>query len=143
MIKAEHSVLINRPLEEVFAFSVDPAREPEWQDGVVAAGYSPGSAPGVGAEVFETRKFMGFEMTSKLKITEYQPNKLFVGKVIEGPVKFEVREVFEAINGNTKISISIEAEPGGFFKLAEGLVEKQLESQLRADYDRAKKLLES
>lgn len=142
MIKAEHSAVINRPVNEVFDFVVDPTREPEWQEGVLEAGFSEGSTPGVGAEVFEKRKFMGREMVSKLQVTEFEANKMFVGKVTEGPVKFEVKETFETVDGGTKVTIELHGEPGGFFKLAEGLVQKQLQSQMASDYERAKTLLE-
>jgi len=70
MIKAEHSVFINRPVNEVFDYIVDPTKEHEWQEGVIESGYSPGSSePGVGAEAFEKRKFMGRDMVSKLQVT--------------------------------------------------------------------------
>ena len=142
MIKVEHSAVINRPVKEVFEFVADPTREPEWQEGVTEAGFSPGSTAGVGAEIFEKRKFLGREMVSKMKVTKYEPNKEFTGKVIEGQVKFEVAQSFESVNGGTKVNITIQGEPGGFFKLAEGMVQKQLASQMEADFKRAKTLLE-
>jgi len=142
VIKVEHSAVINRPVNEVFDFVVDPTKEPEWQEGVIEAGFSPGSAPGVGAEVFEKRKFLGREMVSKFEVTQYEPNKKFTGKVTEGPVKFEVSQTFEAVDGGTKVSIMIQGEPSGFFKVAEGMVQKQLQSQMASDFERAKKLLE-
>lgn len=142
MIKVEHSAVINRPVNVVFDYVVDPNKESEWQEGVLEAGFSPGNAPGVGAEVFEKRKFMGREMISKFLVTEFEANKKFVGKVTEGPVKFEVSQTFEAQDGGTKVTIVIQGEPGGFFKLAEGMVRKQLQSQLASDFERAKKLLE-
>jgi len=142
MIKVEHSTVINRPIDEVFEFVVDPRKEPEWQEGVIEAGFSPGSTPGVGAEVFEKRKFMGRDMISKFQVTQYEVNKIFVGKVTEGPVKFEVRQTFETVDGGTKVSITVQGEPGGFFKLAEGMVKKQLQSQMASDFERAKKMLE-
>jgi len=142
MIKVEHSTVINRPINEVFEFVVDPSKEPEWQEGVIEAGFSPGNAPGVGAEVYEKRKFMGREMVSKFQVTQYEENKMFVGKVTEGPVKFEVIQSFEAVDGGTKVSITVQGEPGGFFKLAEGMVKKQLQSQVTSDFERAKKMLE-
>ena len=42
MIKVEHSVVINRPVADVFAYACDPANEPKWQDGVMEAGISSG-----------------------------------------------------------------------------------------------------
>lgn len=143
MIKVEHSVFINRPVSEVFDYLVDPAKEHEWQEGVVEAGLSPGSnGLGLGANVFEKRKFMGRDMLSKFEVTKFEKDKHFVGKVIEGPVLFEVTYIFNPKEGGTEVTIVLQGEPGGFFKLAEGLVRKQLESQLASDFARAKKILE-
>lgn len=143
MIKAEHSVVINRPVEEVFDYIIDPTKESEWQEGVIEAGYSQGSSePGVGAEMFEKRKFMGRDMVSKVKVTEFEANKKFVGKVVEGPVPFEITQTFQPVDGGTKVTIVLEGEPGGFFKLAKGPVQKQVQSQIVADFERAKKILE-
>jgi len=142
MIKVEHSIVINRPVADVFAFITDPANETKWQEGVVSAKITSAGALGVGSEAAETRKFMGRDMVSKLKVSTYEPNKKFVFNVAEGPVPFEMNQTYESTGDGTKISIVIEGEPGGFFKLAEGMVRKQLESQIAADFERAKKLLE-
>ncbi len=143
MIKVEHSVFINRPVQEVFDYLVDPTNEPEWQEGVLEAGYSQDSSePGVGAEAFEKRKFMGRDMISKFEVVRFEKNKLFVGKVAEGPVPFEVTYLFLSEEGGTRVTVVIKGEPGGFFKLAEGPLRKQLQSQLVTDFDRAKEILE-
>ena len=142
MIKVEHSVVINRPVAEVFAFVTDPANEIKWQDGVVSAKVTSAGALGVGSEVAETRKFMGRDMVSKIKVSTYEANKKYVFKVADGPVPFEMSQTYESTGNGTKISVAIEGEPGGFFKLAEGMVRKQLETQIAADFERAKKILE-
>jgi len=142
MITVDKTVMINRPVVEVFAYASDPANESKWQDGVVDAHISSGNEMAVGAEISETRKFMGRDMVSRLTVTEYEPNKKFAGKVVDGPVPFEVTETFEAVDGGTKVTIHIEGEPGGFFKLAGGIVQKQLESQTASDFERLKKILE-
>lgn len=35
MIKAEKSIVINRPIEEVFAYVSDQRNGPQWQSGLV------------------------------------------------------------------------------------------------------------
>jgi hypothetical protein len=142
MIKVEHSVVISRPVSEVLAFVTDPANETKWQEGVVSASVTSAGGLGVGSEAAETRKFMGRDMVSKLKVTVYEANKKFVFKVADGPVPFEMSQTYESTGDGTKISIVIEGEPGGFFKLAEGMVKKQLGTQIVADFERAKKILE-
>lgn len=44
--------------------------------------------------------------------------------------------------GVTRVTDTIEAEPGGFFKLAEPLLVKQQQSQMEADMKKLKELLE-
>ncbi|HEX9333592.1 MAG TPA: hypothetical protein VF896_16985 [Anaerolineales bacterium] len=56
---------------------------------------------------------------------------------------FEISMTFEPSGNGTKINLLTQEEPGGFFKLAEGMVQKQLQSQLEGDAERLKKALES
>lgn len=142
MLRVEHSIQINRPVAEVFAYMCDPANEPKWQDGVTAASLSSGGTLAVGSEISETRKFLGQEMVSKMTVTKYEVDKIFSGKVIEGPVPFEFTQTFEPMDEGTKVTMVIEGEPGGFFKLAGGMVQKQLQTQTAADFEKAKKILE-
>ncbi len=142
MVKVELSVFINCPVEEVFAFFADPAKKLKWQGGLTESGFSPGNVPGAGAEIFEKRKFMGMEVTSKFKITQYELNKLLTTKLTEGPIGSEVCTAFEAAGGGTKISTICQWDLSGHFKLMETRVEKQLRVEMQNDYERLKNLLE-
>lgn len=142
MIKVELSVVINRPVAEVFAFVTDPANNVKWQDGLVESRLVSSGPMGVGAQVTDVRKFLGRDMDSKLEVTAYELNRKFSEKVISGPLKFELTQTFEASGDGTKVSLIAQGEPGGFFKLAEGMVQKQLQSQLEGDAQRLKKALE-
>ncbi len=142
MIKVELSVVVNRPLPEVFAFVTDPANNPKWQEGLVESRMASSGPMGVGTQLTDVRKFMGREIDSKLEVTAFEPNKTFGQKVISGPLKFEVLMNFEPSGNGTLINLVAQGEPGGFFKLAEGMVQKQLHSQLEADAQRLKRILE-
>ena len=96
----------------------------------------------VGAQVTDVRKFLGRDMESKLEVTVFGPNKRFVQKVISGPIPFEIIQTFGHSVDGTKLTILTQGEPGGFFKLAGGMVQKQLESQRQGDAERLKKVLE-
>ena len=142
MIKVELSVVINRPVAEVFAFVTDPANSAKWQEGLVESRLTSSGPMGVGAEITDVRKFLGRDMDSKLEVTEFVPNKKFSEKVVSGPLKFEISQSFEPSGEGTKVSLIAQGEPGGFFKLAEGMVQKQLQTQLEGDSQRLKKALE-
>jgi len=142
MIKVEHSIVINRPVPEVFAFVTDPANNTKWQDGLIESRMTSSGPMEVGAQVTDVRKFLGSDMESKLEVTVFEPNKRFVQKVISGPIQFEIIQTFDPSVNGTKLTILTQGEPGGFFKLAAGMVQKQLGSQLQGDAERLKKVLE-
>ncbi len=142
MIKVEHSIVIDRPVSEVFAFVTDPANNAKWQEGLVESRMVSSTAMGVGAHVTDIRKFLGRDMESKLEVTVFEPNKRFVQKVVSGPIPFEIIQTFDPSVNGPKLTVLTQGEPGGFFKLAAGMVQKQLESQLQGDVERLKKVLE-
>lgn len=143
MVKVEFSRTINRPLDEVFAFVTNPANNARWQEGLVESRMASSGPIEVGAQMIDVRKFLGRDMESKLEVTAFEPNKKFAQKVISGPLPFEIIMTFEGVGDTTKIDLLAQGEPGGFFKLAEGMVQKQLQSQLEGDAERLKKALES
>ena len=142
MIKVEHSVVINRPVPEVFAFVTDPANNAKWQEGLVESRMASAGTMGVGTQLTDVRKFLDQDMESKLEVLVYEPNKRFMQKVISGPIPFEIIETFDPDVNGTKLTVLIHGEPGGFFKLAAAMVQKQLENQLQGDAERLKKVLE-
>jgi hypothetical protein len=81
-------------------------------------------------------------MRTTYEITEFVPNEKWAGKVVEGPVIYEVTNTYETAEGGMKYTTRLEGETKGFFKLAEGLVATQLEKSLAEDLQRLKELLE-
>ena len=141
MIKVESSVVINKPLAEVFAFATNGDNATRWQGGVEAV-IAEGPQNVVGSKYTEVRKFMGQEMKSTMEVTAFEPSVKWAAKVIKGPVPFEVMVTYEAAGSATKMSTRVEGEPKGFFKIAEGMLAGQLEKSLQEDGERLKKLLE-
>ena len=81
-------------------------------------------------------------MESKLEVLVYEPNKRYMLKIISGPIPSEIIQTFDPDVNGTKLTTLIQGEPGGFFKLAAGTAQKQLESQIQGDQKRLKKVLE-
>jgi uncharacterized protein YndB with AHSA1/START domain len=142
MITVEKSVIINRPVAEVFSFVTNEENTTKWQAGVEST-QDEGPSNQVGSRYTEVRKFMGREMKTTLELTAFEPNAKWGAKVVKGPVPYEVVSLFEAAGDGTKVTTRVEGEPTGFFKVAEGMVSGQLEKSLEEDYQRLKALLES
>lgn len=141
MIKAEHTITIDKPVEEVYAFTNDPDNTSKWQPGVISVKYPEGE-PVEGTQFVEVRKFMGREMETTLEVTALKPNEKYAARTLTGPVSYEVTVSFEPADGGTKMTTYIEGEAGGFFKLAEGMVAKQLQKSIEEDSQRLKSILE-
>lgn len=143
MVRFETTVTIDRPVQEVFAFVRDPETVPQWQAGVVAVETEQQGPLQAGSKLTEIRRFLGRELRSTLQITALDENRTLNLKVLEGPIPFSVNQDFEDQGGSTKVTVVGEGEPGGLFKLAEPIVGKAAERQLKADFETLKDLLEA
>lgn len=142
MIKVEKSVVINKPVEEVFSYVTGADNYTKWQAGVEQV-IEGGPRNTVGSQFTEVRKFMGQEMRTTLELTEFVPNAKWAAKVVKGPVPYEVTMTFQSVDGGTKVTTRVDGEPKGFFKLAEGMVAGQLEKSLGEDELKLKEILEA
>ena len=141
-MKVEKSVIINKPVAEVFAYVQNNENYTKWQGGVESVQMDEGPDNVVGSRYTEVRKFIGKEMKTTIEITAFKENEKWAGKVIKGPVPYEVTMTYAAVPEGTKITTVVEGEPKGFFKLAENMVASTLGKSLEEDQNRLKTLLE-
>jgi uncharacterized protein YndB with AHSA1/START domain len=141
MIRLECSLFIDRPLEEVFAFTTDPARLPEWQRSAVEA--KPDGPMRPGATIAETRSFLGRRIVSSLEVDRYEPPHKLTLSARSGTRRFRFEQTTEAEDAGTRISLVVEGEPGSLFSLAGPLLERALRRELEGDAARLKRVLEA
>jgi len=143
MATLQTSIIINRPIDEVFAYVTDLSNNVKWMTGVIAAEMtSPGSV-NVGATYRFDIKTMGMTLETKGEVTAYEPPTRYAWKATSGPFPMSGSTTFESVEGGTRVTDMIEAEPGGFFKLAEPLLIKQQQSQMEADMKKLKEIMEA
>jgi uncharacterized protein YndB with AHSA1/START domain len=143
MVTVEDTIVVERPIEEVFAYFTDPARIPEWQSSALEAHLDGEGPMRAGSTVREKRKFLGRRMESTMEVLEYEPPRRFKIKASSGPVPFEVTNTLSAAGGATRIDAVLEGEPGGFFRLAEPLVARAVARELRNNLETLKDVLET
>jgi uncharacterized protein YndB with AHSA1/START domain len=143
VINMEHEVVVDRPPSEVFAYVIDADKLPEWQEGVIEARKETEGPVAAGTRFTEVRKFLGRRMESSVEVTEFEPDRTFTLKTTAGPVPFTIAQHFEPANGGTRIRVTGKGEPGGFFKVAEPLVGRQVKRFLEHSFATLKDLLES
>ena len=144
MIEIENSVVINKPVEEVFEFISNSENNPQWQSGSQEVVKTSEGPIGVGTTYKSVSQILGKRLESVVEYTAYEPNKTVAGKVTSGPLPFQFETTFEpAAEGGTKVTSSGSGDPGGFFKLAEPLVGRMLKRQFETNTANLKDLLEA
>lgn len=143
MINLEIGVLIDRPVHDVFSFVSTPTNLPQWQAGIKEVKPTSAGAVGVGATFHNLGEILGRRLEGDMQVTEYEPDTKFGFKGVNGPMTVQAVITFKPAGTGTKLSLSIQAEPGGVFKLAESVLVNQIRSQFEGNLDRLKSLLEA
>ena len=142
MITVERFIQIDKPAADIFAYTSNYDNATKWQGGVESVEVD-GNGNQVGGKYTEVRKFLGREMRTILEVTAYEPDVKWAAKTVTGPVPYEVTMTLEAADGGTKVTTHIDGEPTGFFKMAQGAVQSQLEKSLEGDLQRLKEQVEA
>ncbi len=143
MARAEVSTTIKRPVEDVFAVVSDIENTPKWTSGALEAKQTSPGPIGVGTTTHSVNKFLGRRIENDSEVTEFEPNRKFAWQSKSGPFPVQASVTLAQIEGDTRVNLTIEAEPGGFFKLAEPLIVSSARRQFQSDLDNLKDLMEA
>ena len=143
MIKINHSVVIDRPLAEVFTYATDVEKMSVWSSEVERAWKISEGPLGKGSTLGSEVKILGRKIENTIEVTEFEPNSKWFLKPTSGPVSGDIEFHFESVADGTKFSVALEAESGGFFKLGEPIVNRMLQRQYETNGATLKDLLES
>jgi len=140
----EESIEIGRPVEEVFAYVANPENLPEWSGLAIEVKEAP-EPLSEGDTFTAVGKFLGRRFETPYERASYEPNRRYTDRATGGPIPDqEWTYTFEEASGDTtRLTRAAEGEPGGFFKLADPLIERALKRQVRADLETLKDLLEA
>ena len=143
MVNVEVSTVINRPVEEVFAFVTNFENLPKWETDIQEAKQIHTTPNGVGSTYQCVLKMPGQTASSKFVITEYEPNQkiAFAGEPA-GPATAKGSFLFERMGDSTKITVRPRPEFRGFFKLLEPMMTGYIRKQNVAHLSNLKQLLE-
>ncbi|HZJ06590.1 MAG TPA: SRPBCC family protein [Nocardioidaceae bacterium] len=119
MTRFEHSVVIDRPLEEVWGYVNDPGNNPVWQGPMIEVRGSAGAPLELGSEIAEVAQFLGKRFEITLEVTEHEPMRHSAVRTSAGPVRLDGSYRFEPVDGGTRFTTEGEVEAHGFFRLAE------------------------
>lgn len=100
------SIEVGRSVEEAFAYVIDPATMPEWQEGCLRGRMDSGPTR-VGSRCMTVRKIGGREREVTTEITEYDPPRRWADRGIEGPIRAVVVVTAEPLDGGSRSRVTI------------------------------------
>ena len=143
MVKIEHSLVIARPIDQVFLFLVNPSNNSLWQEGVIESRQISEGPVDVGTRGRDIRKFLGRQIECDYEIVEYEPKEKIRFKSISGSIQFKGSYTFQSVEQGTRFTFTIEGSAGPWFSLLGLLATRLAKKQVEADPNRLKNLLES
>ena len=143
MVKFEECVVINRPVEEVFAFISDLENDPPWTSATEVRRTSTGPI-GIGTTFRQRARFLGRRLEFTFQVIGYEANHSITVKATSGALSLEGTRTVEPFGENaSQVTASGGGNARGVLKLAEQLLAAIGAHQLRTQLDRLKQLLEA
>ncbi len=144
MASVHRTIVINRPIDEVFAFFADVANDPKWRghgvkevaiDGPMHTGARVRQRLAVGP--------FGAAVKADMDVVAYEPPRELGFQVVTGPLRPRVQFTFAPSGTGTEVTFRIDAPLTGLKKAAMGkMAEKNMAAEASA-LDDAKRLIES
>ena len=140
----KHSVEINRPAEEVFAYLDQLERHTEWQRTLVSAKIQTEGPTRVGTRVVERRKAPGGVRTIPYEITEHEPPYKASFRGTAGPVRPVGTLIVDPVGeSNSRMTLELDLEGHGIGKLFAILARRQAAKEVPQDQEKFKELIET
>ena len=141
----EESVVIKRPVEQVFDYMDDIEREPEWQPNLRQVKQTPAGPAGVGTERHYVSEFMGRRFRNTYVNTAYEPRRRIAYRTTRtSDVQAEGEIEWRAIDAGTEVTMRVTPQVPGFLRLLpRGARERLFTGELRTTLARLKGRLEA
>jgi carbon monoxide dehydrogenase subunit G len=143
MINLDYSTKISLPVKEVFAFVSDPNNMSKWNSAVVSIQQVTPGRVGVGTKFKTVGEIMGRRLEGELQVQVYEPESKCSFQLNAGPMQMNMTMFFEIVGDGTKLSLNVQGNPAGVFKLAEGVMAGQVKSLMEGNFAKLKSVLES
>lgn len=138
----ENSIIIDRPLADVFSYISQYENDPRWRHGVSLMKQNTLETE-LGTETDEVLDFMGSRYNTRGKIVEYVPNSKSAFQSIEGTLPVTGWRLVEVADGGTRFTMHLEPELQGAMVLMGPLRRAAFSRQMRGDLQTLKHILET
>lgn len=144
MVDVVSDILINKPINEVANYAINPDHAPEWYVNIHSAEWKTAKPLKIGSQIAFKAKFLGRDLAYVYEIVEYLPDEKLVMKTANGPFPMETIYIFKKIdNESTKMILRNRGVPSGFSKLFSPFMSSMMKKANMKDLKKIKRILES
>jgi carbon monoxide dehydrogenase subunit G len=142
MNEFEITIVIERPVEDVFAVLTDVSKTPAWTPGLTQVQRDGDGPLQVGQALTFVGSFLGRSYESAAEVTELVVNERFASKTTTGPFHLEIDSRLEPVANGTRLATIYRGESHGFFKIGESIVTRLARKQFETAAVNLKALME-
>lgn len=143
MYHAEASIVINRPMTDVFKIVSNLSRAKEWQAGLVESNWTSDRDPGIGTTYQFVTKFAGSRMELPGEITSWDPPNGLQWKASGGPFPVQGGYRLKQVDNSTRITMFSDSEPKGWMNAMKPILKWMGERTYKQSLAHLKMILES
>lgn len=143
MMEITDSVIVDRPIDEVFGYAGNPENDSLWATVMVESRMTSDGPIQKGSTLFEVLRFLGKRIESRCEVTEYEPGQRVAFTMVAGPNKGAHERTFEEAEGGTRVTLLTRGDSTGLFKLADPVLKRIATKQMASDLAILKELLEA
>jgi len=142
-VEKSDSILIRKPIVEVFSFVADPEKFHLWQPFVVEAKITSKKPIHKGTTYRYTFKALGKLFETNGVIVEYEPFLRYAYQTTSSPFPIKGGFRFEEVDDFVEVTAFGKAESGGHFPMAQSIISLLLGRQLKVMLQNLKDILEN
>lgn len=144
-IHFEHDVIVERPVEDVYAYVSDVRNASEWVSWademvVIEGSEQSGVAEGQRRSIKQTD--FGIQSETVLEATDVDPGRSYTFESVDGPVEYRGTYRFEAVDDGTRLSRTYHVELSGLTRVVEPVMARRMKRRWESDFERLKTILE-
>lgn len=137
------SIVIELPVEEVYAFMSDPRNRLRYDPGLIEVRQTPEGPIGIGTRIVEVRPFMGKKAEMVTEIFELEANRVISYRTLAGdPTGAFGSYRFALAPEGTRLTLDFTVAPKGLVKLAVPFTTRRLRRDIESGLANIKALLE-
>jgi ribosome-associated toxin RatA of RatAB toxin-antitoxin module len=142
MIEYKSDVIVNRPVQDVFALIKNVSRFDEWTD-MNGTRLVSGEKLHVGSQIETTIKFGPVNQTMTFEVIGYEENRRVAFKTIsKGLVAWDAEYLFMPEGDSTKVISSGQLKLNGLLKISEPLLAGEIQSGEAKELVKYKEIIE-